>query len=183
MEKSMRTAWIGLLALAFVVPCPARGQVARPTPEEFRSGFNRALGDRGLKMKLDAWSPEESDRLCLTAPVTPNIRAFAHLDDARRVSSVLLLMHASGTVESIVQIIAAVAATTYAANPELPQEDRERLFAELGLYDPGWSLRGLDGIALREGRTYRVIHPGGDPLIVALVSWAPGLQPANPFVF
>lgn len=179
----MRTVWTGLLALVFALPCPARDQAARPTADEFRSAFNRALADWGIEMRLDAWIPGDRDKLDLTALVTPNIRAFAQLDDARRVSSVLLLMHTAGTLESVAQIIAAVAAMTYAANPELVHEDRERLFAELGLYDQGWSAQGLDGIASRKGRIYRVIHPGSDTLVIALVSWDLVTQPANPFVF
>ncbi len=178
----MRTVWIGLV-LALVLPRPAHGEPVRPTPEEFRSGFNDALRERGLTMRMAAWKAEKPGAPSLEAAVTSNIQAFAQLDDARRASSVLLLMHTAGTLESVVQIIAAVAATTYAANPELPQEDRELLFAELGFYDQGWSARGLDGIASRKGRTYRVIHPGGDTLVIALVCWRAGVEPTSPFVF
>lgn len=180
----MRTVgWIGMFALAFVVPCPARGQVPRPTPDEFRSAFNGALSDSGLTMRLAAWKLDAPGSLSLTALVTPNIRAFAQIDRVRRLSSVLFVMHTAGTLESVVQIVATVAATTYAANPELALEEREMLFGELGFHDQGWSTRGLDGITFREGLSYRVIHPGSDTLVMALVSWSPGTEPANPFAF
>jgi len=178
----MKTVWIGL-ALAFMLPGPTRGEALRPTPEQFRSGFNDALSRRGLTMRMAAWKAEKPAAPSVAAEVTSNIQAFAQLDDARGVSSVLLLMHTTGSVESVVQIIAAVAATTYAANPELPQQDRELLFAELGFYDEGWSGRGLDGIASRKGHTYRVIHPGNDTLVIAVVSWNAGVEPTSPFVF
>ena len=142
----MRTlGWIGTLILAIVASYPARGQGTRPTPDEFRSSFNGALSDGGLTMRLGAWKADAPGSLSLTALVTPNIRAFAQLDHFGRLSSVLFVMHTAGTLESVVQIVATVAATTYAANPELPLEDRELLFGELGFHDQGWSTRGLDG--------------------------------------
>jgi len=160
-----------MLALACLVSSPVQGQATRLSPDDFRSRFNIELSSHGLRMKLGSWKADSPRSVALSALVTPDIRVIGQRDQEGRLSSVLFVMQIAKTLESLGQVLATVAATTYAANPELSQQDRELLFRELGFFDEGWAVRGLDGIAVRHGITYRVLHPGSDTLITALVSW------------
>ncbi len=175
----MTRTLLAILALACGLSLAAHGQVARITAEEFRSRFNLASRGHGLTMRLGDWKAGPAGSPDLAAEVTSRIRVIAERDQQGRLSSLLLLMQSPATLESAAEIVATLAATTYAANPELPDADREALFEELGFNQDGWDARGLDGIAIRGGLTYRVIHPGGDGLIVALVSWDVPREPSS----
>lgn len=173
---------LAILALSCAAASAAQGQSTRITADEFRSRFNLACRSRGLTLRLGDWKPSPAGP-DLTADVTATMHVVAERDPQGRLSSVLLLMQLRATLESVAAIVATLAATSYAANPELSDAEREALFEELGFQQEGWGAGGLDGIATRNGLTYRVIHPGGDPLIVALVSWDASSPTSNRFSF
>ncbi|MGZ6123698.1 MAG: hypothetical protein ACXWLR_02000 [Myxococcales bacterium] len=170
---------LAIVAVSCAMSFAAQGQATKLTPDEFRSRFNLVCRDNGLTLRLGEWKPEPPGSPDLAANVNATIHLIAERDREGRLSSLLLLMQSRGTLESVAGIVATLAATTYAVNPELSDADREALFEELGFHQEDWGARGLDGIAVRNGVTYRAILPGGDALIVALVSWDAAPSPSS----
>jgi len=158
---------------------PAAAQAERITPDEFRLRINDAFGCRGMKLQLQPWVPSGMGPAVLKAAVTRNIAAIAEMDSDDRLSAVLFVMRTGRTLESVMQVVATLAATTYAGNPELSEADRLGLLDELGLFEQEWGQKGLAGTAVRNGVTYLVVHPGGDPLVIFLVSWPARREPSR----
>jgi len=158
---------------------PVAAQPERITPEQFRTRINDALGSRGLKLQLKPWAPAAMGPGVLSSGLTRNISVIAEVDGDDCLSTVLFLMRTGKTMESVTQVVAALTAATYAANPELRDDRRLELLDELGLFERNWVANGLAGTAVRNAVTYLVIHPGGDPLVILLLCWPARHEPAG----